>query len=690
MRLSAVVTGLWLVWLMLVVGSARAAVPPASGPQPGARPDHVADGECLSCHARQAGLWRDSKHRHAMNPAQADTVLGDFDDRRFESGGEQAHFFTREGGYFVATRDAEGREREFPVTHTFGIRPLQQVLLPLPGGRLQALSVAWDTRRRQWFSLYPGAAFPPGSNLHWTGRYQNWNLMCGECHTTAYRKGYDDEADRYQTTWAEGSVGCQACHGPGRAHVESARQPGRDGALRPQLTPNRRLDAAHEQVDQCAVCHARRTRLVEAAQPGQALLDQFMPDLLRADLYHADGQQLDEVFEYGSYRQSRMYQAGVACSDCHDPHSGRLRADGNALCTACHNPSPDQGRFPGLQAKNYDSAAHHFHPAGQAGSQCVDCHMPSQNYMVVHARRDHSIRIPRPDLSARLGVPNACQGCHAGQSPQWASAAIERHFGLRTPPVHYGEHFAAARAGQPGSREALAALATATAQPGIVRATAIETLARLDPSAVPVASLGDGDPLVRAAAVAAFAARPQAERLARLPALLADPVRAVRIAAARGLADIDDSRLDPALRPRLQAGLDEFVAAQTAMADMPSAQLNLASLAQARHDNAEAERRYRRVLQRDPGVQAARLSLASLLAMTQRADEAERVLRAGLATSASPGELHLALGLLAGQGQRWELAADELRAAARFQPDNPRIRRNLDAVEAYLVQRRPR
>lgn len=691
MRLPTAATlGRWLALLMLVVGGVASAAPPAAPPQAGSRPDHVADAECVSCHAGQGRLWAQSKHRHAMAPAQPGTVLGDFNDRRVEAGGERAHFFKRGKEFVVATPDAKGKPAEFTATHTFGIRPLQQVLLSLPGGRLQAFSIAWDTQRKQWFSLYPDGAFPPGSGLHWSGRYQNWNLMCGECHTTAYRKGYDDVADHYRTTWAADNVGCQACHGAGRAHAESARQPGKDGVVRPQPTPNRRLAAAHEQVDQCAACHARRTRLVEDAKPGEPLLDQFVPDNLRAELYHADGQQLDEVFEYGSYRQSRMYQAGVGCSDCHEPHSGALRAEGNAVCTACHNPNPDLKRFPGLQAKPYDTAAHHFHQAGQAGSQCVDCHMPSRNYMVVHPRRDHAIRVPRPDLSARIGVPNACQDCHAKASPQWAVAAIERHLGPRQYPVHYGETLAAARSGDPARIDALRGLALAAAQPGIVRATAVETLAGLDPAAVPVASLTDADPVVRAAAATALAGWPAAERLAHLPALLADPLRAVRMAAARSLADVDESRLEPAVRARLHAGLDEFARAQAAMADMPSAQLNLASLALARRDPAGAERHYRRALQQDATVQAGRIGLASLLSTTQREDEAERVLRAGLAGAANPGELHFALGLLAGQRQRWDDAARELREAARLQPGNARIRRNLDAVEVYLAQRRAR
>ncbi|HHW64347.1 MAG TPA: hypothetical protein GX403_10465 [Rhodocyclaceae bacterium] len=686
MRLPACLAILCLTASVALAAPPQAEAAPSADPGARAVADHVADGECLACHADQARLWTGSKHQLAMQAATPDTVLGDFADARFAGKGETAHFLRRGDTVFVATEGADGQRAELPVTHTFGIRPLQQVLLPQPGGRLQAFTIAWDTERKTWFSLYPEGASAPGSNLHWSGRYQNWNLMCGECHTTAYRKGYDDATDSYRTTWSEANVGCQACHGGGRAHAESARATQAFGSGKPQPTANRALANAHAQADQCAACHARRTRLVEEAVAGAPLLDQFMPDNLRADLYHADGQQLAEVFEYGSYRQSRMYQAGVACTDCHDPHSGRRRAEGNALCTACHNEAPDRTRFPGLQAKNYDGPAHHFHSAGQAGSQCVDCHMPSRDYMIVHGRRDHAIRIPRPDLSAKIGVPNACQDCHADRSAEWAAAAITRRLGPRSHPPHYGEILAAARRGEAGAAQPLHGLAIDLAQPAIVRATAVETLAAL--GSVAPAALRDPDPVVRATAAATFATRPAEDRLAHLPALLSDPLRAVRIAAARGLADIDEGRLTTEQRAQLYAGLAAFVAAQQAMADMPSAQLNLAGLASARRDPAGAERHYRRALAQDGQVQAARLGLATLLAGSAREDEAERVLREGLAGSVQPGELHFALGLLAGQRKQWEKAAHELRAAAALMPDHPRVRRNLDAVERYLQQRR--
>lgn len=673
--------------LLALAGLLAALSVHAAAPRGEARADHVGDGECITCHGEQGRLWSGSKHDRAMQAATPSTVLGDFAGTRFTGVDQHASFSRRGDGFIVRTPGADGKDADFPVTHTFGVYPLQQYLLPITGGRLQALSIAWDVRNKRWFSLYPEGGIAPGTALHWSGRYQNWNLMCGECHTTAFAKGYDDETDEYRTTWAEPNVGCQACHGPGRAHVESARNAGTAGgtpstAIVPSA--NSMLGSAQGQVDQCAACHSRRTRLQEITLPGRPFLDNFVPDNLRPDLYHADGQQLEEVFEYGSFRQSRMYQAGVGCSDCHEPHSGKTRAAGNALCLSCHNPTPDTGRFPGLKAKDYDSSAHHFHTAGTQGSECVSCHMPSRNYMIVHDRRDHAIRVPRPDLTRRIGTPNACQGCHADRPAEWAEAAIARHYGARQRPQHYGEVFAAARMGDADGSARLAALIGDARQPAIVRATAIELLSAIGTQSPSAEALRDADPVVRLAAAAAWSARSADERLAHLPPLLADSTRAVRITAARGLADVTENTLPAEVEARRRAALDEYIAAQRSMADMPSAQMNLAALATVQGQLPLAERHYRIALMQDPTINAARLGFAQLLAAGRRLDEARRVLREGVAKSPNPGELHFALGLLAGQARQWEEAARELETAAGLLPSDRRIRRNLDLVHRHL------
>lgn len=651
--------------LMFLAMLAAASLPAAAGGGAGKQhAGYVADTLCAACHLRQMAAWLGSKHDKAMQPAMPQSVLGDFRGPLPEPFLPDTRLVSDAGGHRVSTPGPDGQIQAFAVTHVLGVRPLQQLLLSLPGGRLQAFTLAWDTVRERWFDLQAEEERPPrpGESLHWSGRYQNWNLMCGECHTTDYRKGYDEAADRYETSWAAGHVGCQACHGPGQDHV-AQRQAGQAAVY------DRRRDS-FGQVDQCAACHARRTRLVEAADHGGHFLDNFMPDTLRPDLYYPDGQQKAEVFEYGSYRQSRMYQAGVACSDCHDSHSGRLHAEGNTLCVRCHNPDPP-AKYPGLRAKSYDSPTHHFHQTGAVGSQCVDCHMPSRNYMVVHPRRDHAIRVPRPDLSQHLGTPNACNQCHNKRDAQWAQAVIENHGGKRPPAMHYGEILAAGWRGQ--GAVAVAALAVDQQQPAIVRATAVELLSRLAPALIPSSTLNDDDPAVRSVAATAIGGLSTGPRAELLP-LLRDPVRAVRMAAARSLAGVPDSRLAAGERLARQRGLADYVAAQRAMADMPSAQLNLALLFVESGRAHGAATHFARSLRQDPAFDAGRLSYSRWLFDRGQREEAVKVLRSGLPVAANPPDLHQALALLLAASGKQEEAAEAVAEGLRRQPDNRRLR----------------
>ncbi len=674
---SIVATGMsrWLKRFAGVIALANAlAVQAATGlPHGEARPGYVADGECTRCHPATAADWRTSKHSQAMQAAEPGTVLGNFGEQEFTGTSGTTAFHTKQETFSIAAAGVDGRIAEFPVAYTFGLRPLQQYLVPLAGGRLQAFTIAWDTARHRWFDLQADEPAKPGESLHWTGRYQNWNLMCAECHTTALRKGYDQQSDVYKTTWAAPNVGCQACHGPGRQHVAAA------GQMRSLRLPGYGLPFAAPLVDQCAACHSRRTRLREETQTGGAFLDNYQPDTLRSDLYHSDGQQLAEVFEYGSFRQSRMYQAGVVCSDCHATHSGKLLAEGNALCTRCHGTTPNP-LFPGLKARNYDTPRHHFHVPGESGSQCVACHMPATNYMVVHGRRDHAIRIPRPDLSLKLQTPNACNSCHRERDAAWASAAIERQFGKRTHPQHYGEILAAARARRPGGLDALAWLALDATQPGIVRATACELFGQLAPQRLPVATLRDPDPAVRSVAAMVVGVWRDERAVTLLLPLIDDPVRAVRIAAARSLLNFDQGLVLSAKHRTLRRSLADFVAAQTAMADMPAAQLNLANFHRQRGQPQQALVHYRRALQQDPGFLAARLELAEWLADEKRFDEAEQLLRAGMAITGSKAEVHYALGVLLARQGKPEGAVEELRSARKLNPNDPSIRRSLEPI----------
>jgi predicted CXXCH cytochrome family protein len=485
----------------------------------------------------------------AMQVASKTTVLGDFKNQIFKYNGIESKFYKHKGNYFVRTDGADGRLKEFRITHTFGVTPLQQYLITFPDGRLQALNIAWDSRPKEaggqkWFHLYPDEKVSHDDVLHWTGTAHNWNLRCAECHSTNFQKNYSLAKNHYESTWSEVNVSCEACHGPAKAHIKwansGASKKSKDKGLSADLKASGTWQmkagttiAQHQgkgqnrqQIESCGRCHSRRSVIGEYAH-GKRLLDTHIPRLLNEDLYHIDGQILDEVYVYGSFLQSKMFSAGVTCTDCHDAHSLKLKISGNALCSQCH------------QAKKYDQPKHHFHKVESAGAQCVSCHMPTQTYMVVDPRRDHSIRIPRPDLSEKLKAPNACNQCHKEKSTQWAAEAVKRWYGKKPAETHYGEHLSTAREGKAYAPISLAKLANDKSRSEIIRATALERLQGfISPMSVETAQsyLNSDLPLMRIAALRVLQILPLAQRYQMGGSLLSDPLLAVRIEAARIIA----------------------------------------------------------------------------------------------------------------------------------------------------------
>jgi tetratricopeptide (TPR) repeat protein len=633
-----------------------------------AGPQFAPPGTCFECHADETRAWRGSHHDLAMQEATEKTVLGDFDDKEFEWKGVLTRFTRRTGRFFVFTEGPDGKLAEFPVKYTFGFTPLQQYLVELPRGRLQALTVAWDTKKHRWFSLHD-ERFPPGDPLHWTGLAYNWNHMCAECHSTDLRKNYDAASDSFQTTWAEINVGCQGCHGPGSEHVAWARrvaETDEDYAVDDPKGFEVRLKGRVE-VEHCARCHARRSVVEDRYRYGDAFLDHYDLALLEPDLYQPDGQMLDEVYNYGSFLQSRMYAKGVRCSDCHEPHAAKLRLEGNLMCQRCHNDSPPP-QFETLKKKVYDAKEHHFHEPGKPGSFCVDCHMPAVTYMVVDPRHDHSFRIPRPDLSVKLGIPNACNDCHKDKTPEWAAEAVDRWYPRDTPrPPHFAEAFVRGRAGDPASVPALQGIFRDKEQPGIVRATALEILSAYGDVDALAEGTKDEDALVRAEAAQGFSDPSRAVPF--LAPLLKDPVRLVRVVAARSLAGVPGTLPDPSA---FASAIAEFRTRQEEMLDRPESHLNLGSLAEANHDSRSAEREYKKAIEILPAFWPARANLAHLLNAQGRNPEAEKVLVDATKLHAENGEAWYSLGLLQAEENRLADAAASLGEAAR-RMQRPRV-----------------
>jgi tetratricopeptide (TPR) repeat protein len=629
----------------------------------------VGRSSCVECHQKEAEAYRDSHHDLAMDLATDETVLADFDNATFENDGIVSRMFKEGDKFMIHTEGEDGEMRDFHVKYVFGVEPLQQYMIEfdrtsdMPEDeipRVQVLRISWDTAKKEWFYLRPPDVddkLAPDDPLHWTGIGQRWQTMCADCHSTNLKRNFDDKSNQYHTTFSEIDVSCEACHGPGSLHVELAKSKSvfwdrRYGYGLAKL----KGENAEPQLQSCAPCHSRRGLLDTEFQAGDQYCDHFQLELLQDDTYFADGQIKDEVYVYGSFVQSKMYHKGIRCTDCHDPHSLKLKHPGNETCTSCHQHA----------AGKYDVPSHHHHVPGTEGAKCVNCHMPERTYMAVDPRRDHSLRVPRPDLSVAIGTPNACSGCHVKdqlsalpqqkqaslgeyadwlqqaeegdeaiakllkKTDQWCDQACEQWYGEeRKKPPHFAETIAKFRndrqQGNPKefteSIKSMLKLANQTdaETPAIARASALNELAASGtpnafPAAVSILKKQSESPLVRAAAINLFmTAPPSITRKALLP-LLTDETRLLRNEAARVLvASGTYQSLSNTEQTRVNLVLKDVKESLMAAADRAGAHLGWAMLCEGQGRLEDAVDAYRTAIRVEPKTTGPRSNLSSLL-----------------------------------------------------------------------------
>jgi len=654
----------------------------------------VGSRKCMDCHKKEYDQWQDSHHDHAMAVANESSVLGDFNSAVFEWHGITSRFYRKDGKYYVHTHGPGGKLGEFEVTHTFGWYPLQQYLVPFPGGRLQCLPIAWDVKEKQWYHLYPENPLDPKDWLYWTNAGQNWNGMCAECHSTNLKKNYDTGTRTYHTTWSEINVGCEACHGAGSRHVGWAELPdmGRPAVKNYDLVVKTSELSSRELVELCAPCHSRRAVLGDYTHAEPDLLDSLLPTLLNEGMYFPDGQILEEVYVYGSFTQSKMYHRDVRCSDCHDAHSIKIFKEGNALCLQCH------------RAGEYDTKAHHFHkykgekgepiktPDGQVlfdvgtGTECVQCHMPGRTYMGIDYRPDHSFRIPRPDLSMALGTPNACNRCHVDKDAQWSDEQVTKWYGPGRR-SHYGRIINAGRQGVAEARRDLIRLAGDPLYPVIVRATALSLLSAYpgqDTTRAHELALMDDEALIRRTAIDSINLSDQGKLRELIAPMLYDPVKAVRIEAARRLAGEPSKKLGPRQQDVFQGALQEYIASMEYSADFSFAGHNLGNLYSALNRPEDAISYYQAAIEIDDLFYPAKVNLAMLYNQKGENDKAEKLLREVLKAYPNQYEVAYSLGLLLAEMRQYHEAVLYLEKAAEGMPERGRIHYNLGLLLQQL------
>lgn len=620
---------------------------------------------CVACHPSEGDRWRSSTHARAMLPAAVG--LAGVPEGAVTVDGTRTVIRQQEGQVLVEVEEGVTRKQHRAV-FTLGVEPLVQLLVERPGGRLQALGVAWDSRPvdvggQRWFALHDKEAFRPGDPLHWDGPAQNANHTCLSCHTTRFDKGWDVERAVFVSTWSETAVGCEACHGPGSAHLAWA-EGGRVGdvglALDPSAGPggwtfgsgpiaSRSAPPRSEAIDTCAPCHVHGAPVEPAL--GRPIADTHRVSLLEPGLFHADGRVEGEVFEVGPFLRSKMYAAGVTCGDCHDPHGGGLWREGAAICTSCHTPS----------VFAVPSHSHH------AEVGCVDCHMPRATFMAVDVRHDHGFGIPRPDRADTLGVPSACRDCHADRTEASLAEAAGAWWGA--PVAGWPEALAAGRSGAADAEARLGSVLADASVPEIVRATAASLWPPSGSSEGPRRALGDTHPLVRRGAIEGLAATGPEVRLSLLAPSLRDPSRPVRHDAALALAGSAGS-LKPEEREAFHAVADELRAWARVDGDRAEVLSTVCVFEALQGSLDRAEVMCRSAVARDPSSVVARVDLADVQRAMGDEVAAEATLRAGLASHDAP-ELHHALGLgLIRQGRREEGVA-QLVAASDARPGDP-------------------
>ena len=580
----------------------------------------VGSNTCKTCHTKEFNDWEISDHSKAMQVVNDSTVLGDFNDKIFSADGVTYKFFKRDGKYFINTQPDDGNNHDYQIKYTFGYFPLQQYLIEFPDGKMQVTRTSWDSRNKKWFHQYPKQKIPSNDWLHWTGNAQNWNTMCASCHSTDLQKNYDVEKDAYKTTFHEINVSCESCHGAGKSHIDYINGDYKNGnKIAGSLI---KIGAGTDQIAQinnCTPCHVRATAIssdaFNATVHSTELLDHFIPEIPTTEHFFADGQANDEDYIYTSFEESKMFGRGVKCSNCHNPHSGKIVRTGNSLCLQCH-------------AKNYDEPSHTFHTTNSEGASCRNCHMPSKTYMGNDIRYDHTFRVPRPDLSVQYKTPNACNYCHSNKSANWAADAILKWYGP-TRKYHFAEDLIPGSMNNAEAESHLVKILNDTSAPTIIQATAVNYLKNHSTENsinTLLKNLNHKDAQVRYSSLQSLANFPETIWINNAGLLLTDKVRAVRIEAANLYSNVSSDKIPTQFYSTFNNAKKELEQYLFYQADFSIGNVMIGDYFLKQKDYFNAEKFYIRSLQKDTSMNYVRLNLSTVYNAAGKNKEALNIL----------------------------------------------------------------
>ncbi|MGB1003983.1 MAG: multiheme c-type cytochrome [Salibacteraceae bacterium] len=607
--------------------------------------------KCKECHAEEFNQWATSDHYFSMQKATNEFVKGDFATTFVAD--EISYVFSKRDSNYSVEITQNGKTQKFEVAYTFGWHPLQQYLLKTENGKFQTLRASWDTEQNKWFHQYDGEIVEPHDWLSWSKGGQNWNTMCSSCHSTHVKKNYDPHKDVFNTTYKEINVACESCHGPGRDHLLAHK----DGTKDPYA--NLKNLTSEEKTNNCGTCHARRTMLLDNGDPRANFLEAYFPQTLNNNFYEADGQIKEEDFVYGSFISSKMHRNHVTCTNCHNPHSNKLKAEGNQLCLQCHDQS-------------YSQNTHTHHPQNSEGNQCINCHMDGKMYMGIDYRRDHSFRIPRPDQSIHFGTSNACNSCHTDQSAKWAATHVTQWFGYPRA-YHFSDDLLPGSKGNGLSVSHLKNLLVNDSVPEIVKATAVDYLqshSSEEATNLLIEALTSKDDLVRLKAYSGLIYFPKEYRQQYGMIGIQDPQRAIRMLAFRSVVDVDAAYLKPEIQEVWKNVHAEYLVYLKANADFPTGQIMLGEYYETIGQTNQAVEAYENALKMDSLLMDGYSNLAILYSTQNMLEKVDEVLKQGILHFPENGEFYYFMGLNHSAQGNSEAQLKYLKRAYTLSPQN--------------------
>ena len=646
----------------------------------------VGSEQCQSCHEEAYNNWQESHHAKAMAHADENSVLGDFNDVRFNNAGKVNRFFKKGSQFWVNIQGPDGQFHDYQIRYTFGYTPLQQYMVEFDDGRVQLIPFAWDSRAKEqagqrWFNLYPEFT-DNHQDFFWTNTGQNWNYMCADCHSTDVKKKFDVTSNSYSTSYSEINVACEACHGPASEHLQWSNNPltpyWKKGFARNMQKPVQNwivkegfntLKPEHiaptDQVLVCAQCHSRRTQISDDNHiASRDFGDRYMQSLITNENYYPDGQIYDEVFVYGSFLQSKMHDNGVACTNCHDPHSSELKMPVETVCLQCHMP------------ETYDQPSHHHHESGSNGSLCVNCHIPQTTYMQIDHRRDHGWHKPNPKMAIKFDTPDTCLSCHEDEDSKWSLTHTQQWYGdSRKDYEPFAPVFAVADGGYQNMASQLSKIAQSNNYVDIIRASAMTRMATIPDANTLIAiarNVKHADSNVRRGAIAGAVNITPPEKWRILSPLLKDKVLAVRSDAAFALVPLWQ-QLSDNQKKLLSPALNEYMTIQDFNADRSYAHVNKAAVYAFQSEVEKAVASYQQGIRIEPYFSPAYINMADFYRALGNNDKAIATLQKGLKAKPDDSSIPYSLGLAyirvketAKAQQYFQQAAEQAKTNAQY------------------------